>query len=356
MALRSLGSTLLAKAGSGTQLRSAEEARKEGVVSRQSAVAQPTSVVRKTTDEPLEKPTPEGTEKLVSVQPVMEGRVSTNSQANQGILPQMGGASAAVAGNMPVAKLGINAGVPTSRSQSGGDASSNVAAGKPISSPQSFSQPTAAMGQTPKSSGLNLQTQIKNQFGGFLTPGEITNYAQTASKGGDSVKADVSKPSFTPSNTNPLFGWLTGAGNTVSADELAKPTNVEFNRNLLQGISKVVQQVIDSVGGATGNIFPEGNVSEFLGQRADTPSNLGLFANLSGSQNASKSPYVQQASNAVKQSVAKASSAAKNVANKVSSTASNLRSQASNVVNNVKNTVSNAANKASSFLRSLFGK
>lgn len=356
MALRSLGSTLLAKAGSGSQLRSAEESRKENAVSRQSAIAQPTSVVRKTTDEPLEKPTPEGTEKLVSVQPVMEGRVSTNSQANQGILPAMGGANAAVASNIPVAKLGINAGVPTSRSQSGGDASANVAAGKPISSPQSFSQPTAAMGQTPKSSGLNLQTQIKNQFGGLLTPTEITDYAKTASKGGEAVRADVSKPSFTPSNTNPLFGWLTGAGNTVSADELTKPTNVEFNRNLLQGIAKTVQNLIEGVGEAAGNIFPEKGVSEFLGQRADTPSNLGIFANLSGSQNASKSPYVQAASNAVKQTVAKASNAAKNVASKAQSTASNLRSQASNVVNTVKNTVSNAANKASSFLRSLFGK
>lgn len=334
MALRSLGSTLLAKAGSGAALRTAEEAKKQGAVQQNASSAQVGSVQRSTIDQPLEKAVPEGTEKIVATAPVMQGKVSVDNgapNAMMGMLPEMGGAAAAAKSNVPVSRL--------------------AESGAPLSAPVGQSKATEQIGAAPVSSGANLRTQIQNTFGGFLSPTQVTDYAKKGSQQGDiKTTAVQNEPGYKPSSVNPLTGWLTGTGSRVSADS-GQP-DFSFNRNFLQGIADAIGGAIDTAGKfvqkTTGYSPGEGNVSENLHRAASVPSNLGIFANLNAAaQNrplpAAQSPYVQKAANTIQ-----------NVKNTVSNAGSNLRSQAQNVVNKVTSGVKNTASKVSNWLRSLW--
>lgn len=92
MAIQRLGSSLIAKSQSGSRLRSAEEDRQTGALQRGSASAQTGSPVRGSVDEPIEKLNPQGTQKIVSVQPSITP-TEKSVVSKIGIAPSIGAAS-----------------------------------------------------------------------------------------------------------------------------------------------------------------------------------------------------------------------------------------------------------------------
>ena len=92
MAIQRLGSSLVAKSQPGSRLRSSEEDRQTGAIQRGSDSAQTGSPVRGSVDEPIEKLNPQGTQKIVSVQPSITP-TEKSVVSKVGIAPSIGAAS-----------------------------------------------------------------------------------------------------------------------------------------------------------------------------------------------------------------------------------------------------------------------
>lgn len=92
MAIQRLGSSLMAKSQSGSRLRSAEEDRQTGALQRGADSAQIGSPVRGSVDEPINKLEPQGTQKVVSVQPSITP-TEKSVVSRVGIAPSLGAAS-----------------------------------------------------------------------------------------------------------------------------------------------------------------------------------------------------------------------------------------------------------------------
>lgn len=92
MAIQRLGSSLIAKSQPGSRLRSSEEDRQTGAIQRGSDSAQTGSPVRGSVDEPIEKLNPQGTQKIVSVQPSITP-TEKSVVSKVGIAPSIGAAS-----------------------------------------------------------------------------------------------------------------------------------------------------------------------------------------------------------------------------------------------------------------------
>ena len=259
MALRSLGSTLVAKASPGSALRNKIEERAQGAVADQAAGAQPTNVVRENVQQPLEKAVPEGSLKTVSVQPMMQpkneasGAMQGQGPEAMGLVPQMGGAARA------------------------------AETGRPISAPTGLRSATSSVAAAPVSSGANVATKLNETFGPNLSPSQKTSYAQ-------GVTTPQARPTPTPTqvkNTpstqafNPI-GFLEGTlgGRVSAADNVGKNTPMDFERNLAQGIAATLGGAIDKAGKFVGGFLPEMNVSENLQKFANNPSTAGITQNI----------------------------------------------------------------------------
>lgn len=386
MALRSLGSTLLAKTGTGSALRSADETRKQGAVQQQASSAQPESVIRKTTEQPLEKAVPEGTDKLLAVQPNIQGKVSLDTTSGSpsapnsamGMLPGNVGQPAPSRmntrmGMLPTAQAAATprTGQIDSAAASTGTAARAAESGMVTGAPTGFNAPSAQTAATPRSGGVNLGKQLAQAFGGWLAPEEITAYAKSGSERGTPTQVKNEAPTWQSSGVNPAFGWLTGVGNRVSAAGEQAGQNVQqFNRNLIQGIANTLGGAIDSGGKFFQNVAPEMNVSENMQSFASRPSGTGIMQNLQAAAEGRpmpvlNTPSAQNVSNALRSVSSNVSKTAQNTGNalrsqaqstasKVSNAVNQAKSTASNVANSVKQAASNVVSKASNALRSLF--
>lgn len=271
MALRSLGATLLAKSNPGTALRNKEEQNVQGAVPAGNTAAQPESAVRKTTDQPLEVAVPGGTEKSVAVKPTLQPNISTTQPSTaaqgQGLLPQMGGASAAA-----IAGRNINA--PTS----GGNVSSPNNVSSPISSPVG-----AKSSSSSSSAGRTAVKAVPNSnFLSALGVGEKNAPAQT--------------------NASAVSVPFTGIGSRVSAAEDGK--SYEVGRSALQGAAATLANIIDKgvvnafKNKGTTNYQPTSAASRSLMSFANNPSaakSSGILSNLDKAKNTA-SNVVQKAS------------------------------------------------------------
>lgn len=280
MAIQRLGSSLIAKSQSGSRLRSAEEDRQTGALQRGSASAQTGSPVRGSVDEPIEKLNPQGTQKIVSVQPSITP-TEKSVVSKIGIAPSIGAASR-VSNPSGVSNGG---GTGKASNPGGGAAPASRTAFRAAqvgASTSGIGRP--AIGYTPGGGGASGSVKGASTQGSVS---RVTNPTQLQSQG--------------------LVKSLTGLGNRVSAGEttvkpvIFKPTTA---------IKGAVGKAIDTVGRSLGNPLPEKKISENL-----------------------QSATMAQAK--------KASNTAQNVAKAINNAPAALRSAASNVAQKASNTVQN---------------
>lgn len=279
MALRSLGTTLLAKTNPGTALRTKEEQNVQGAVPAANTSAQPNAAVRKTVDQPMEVSVPGGTEKSVAVKPTIQPNVSTTQPATgiqgQGLLPQMGGAVAAT-------NAGRNINAPVAPSSAG-----NVATPNKVAAP--ISAPVGAKSSTSVSSGGRVASAAVPN----------SNFLSNVGVGAKNAPAET--------NVRAVSVPFTGIGSRVSAAEDGGKS-YEVGRSLPQAVAATVANIIDKgVVNAVKNIgktnyTPTSNVSRSLMQFASNPSaakSSGILSNISSAANTAKntaSNVVQKAS------------------------------------------------------------
>lgn len=238
MALRSLGSSLMAKASPGTSLRKRTEERMQGATQAGAGIAQPGSVQRQSIQEPLEKQVPTGTQKVVSVQPTIQPMVKGAATApSTGMVPQMGGGGMATA---------------TGRSIAAGGQSPSV---------------------SPGGGAARVSTQAPTSVSGGAAPGAkpAAKYAPTPGGGGAVLGLQAPpSPSYTQgsflSGVGPAIASL---GNRVAA-EGGKQT---IPQNFGQAVAGAIGNTINTVGRALGNPLPEKNVSENLQKFASNVKN-----------------------------------------------------------------------------------
>lgn len=297
MALRSLGSNLLAKASPGSSLRETEEQRKQGAVPEQNAGAQPTSVVRETLDQPIEKSVPGGTEKVIASKPAIQPNVSSAPDTGQGLMPQMGGAAQAAATGRNINSQGGNA--------------PGAAVTAPKSSPTSFKAASSVSSTTPVQAKVASYGSNVGMFG----PGAIG----VGSKNEPSLGTQL-----------PAFSGLGSVGNRASAADGSGGGNT---RNIFQGAAATLANAIDKGvvsavknKGTTSNYTPTSNVSKALMSYANSPS-------------------------AAKAGV---SSALRSVDNYLHNDYGRGGASIQSTAQNVSKAVQSAVNKVSSVLRSLF--
>lgn len=248
MALRSLGSTLVAKAGTGSALRQKDETRMGGMVPAQAAGAQPDSQVRQGVQTPIESAVPAGSQKVVSTQPIMQPKLDAMGQSGMGLLGEMGGAGKA------------------------------AETGRPIGSITQAKAPMVQAGAAPVSGGANIATKLSNTFGSNLTPEARTSAAKSVTA--PTAASTVAVKNTAPSSYKPT-GFLEGTfGGTVKADE---PGKYDFNRNLAQGIASTLGGGIDAVGKFFQNILPEMGYSEQMQSFGNSPQaskDYGIMSNV----------------------------------------------------------------------------
>lgn len=231
MAIQRLGSSLIAKSQSGSRLRSAEEDRQTGALQRGADSAQIGSPVRGSVDEPINKLEPQGTQKVVSVQPSITP-TEKSVVSRVGIAPSLGAASRI---NNP---------------SSGGGKASNPGGGATPASRTAF-QPAKASGSV---GGIG-RPALSYAPGGGGAKGAVLG-SSTKSQGSPvRVKNPVQLQS------QGLVKSLTGLGNRVSAGELTIKPVVFKPTTAIRG---AVGKAIDKVGRALGNPLPEKRISENL--------------------------------------------------------------------------------------------
>ncbi|MCL4482636.1 MAG: hypothetical protein M1445_08495 [Bacteroidetes bacterium] len=291
MALRSLGSSLMAKASPGGALRKRTEERIQGATQAGAQAGQPGSVQRQSVQEPLEKQVPTGTQKVVSVQPTIQPTVKGAETApTAGIVPQMGGAGMAGATGRSIAS-------------GGGQAS-------PVS---------------PGGGAARVSAQAPTAVSAGAAPGARPATRNAPTPGGGGAVLGLQAP---PSPTYSQSGFLGGILPTalsLGGRSMAGGGNESVPQNFGQAVAGAVGNAINTVGRALGNPLPERNVSENLQKFASNVSNT-----IKGVGSISKPAATVQA-----------------VAQKAAPVVQN-------VVRSVQKAVQQATQKATNVLRSLF--
>jgi hypothetical protein len=280
MALRSLGATLLAKAGTGSALRNLDEKASQGAVPSGNTSAQPTSTSRSNVNQPIEIAVPGGTQKQVAVKPQIQPNMSSSPNSvplsqGAGLVPQMGGGAAAAAANQ-----NINA--PS------------------VSSP--ISAPFSMRATSSKSSGAGTARAAA----GVQPMLDMISPSGVGSK---------NAPSQTNSY-NPVSVPFT-LGNRASA---AEGGNNEVGRSAIQGAAATIANAIQGGGVDQKATNP---VSQALINFANTPSkakSTGIMSN------------INKAANTVQKTVQSAPSTLRSVASQASNTAQNVVKQVTNVL------------------------
>lgn len=236
MALRSLGTTLLAKAGAGSALRKNDEDRTGGAVPQANASAQSSSVARSSIDQPLELATPGGTEKQIAVKPNLQPNMSTApatqpmGMGNQGLVPQMGGAAAAAS-----AGRNINAPAPApmpGNNNVGSPSIGTPSLGKPILSPSGLRTSSSVSGV-----GGKATAAVKNMpmLESILPAADIGSKAPPSTYNADQAQTLMA---------NRDGGLLGNFGGRVIADEPNPDKNVyaEHNEKVANLVNSPVAQ------------------------------------------------------------------------------------------------------------------
>lgn len=237
MAIQRLGSSLIAKSQVGSRLRSTEEERQTGALQRGSASAQTGSPVRGSVDEPIEKLNPQGTQKIVSVQPSITP-TEKSVVSKIGIAPSIGAAS--------------RVSNPSGTSNGGGTGQASNPGG----------------GAAPASRTAFRAAQVGASASGIGRP--ALGYTPGGGGASGAVKgAATSKQGSVSRVTNPTISKGTSSapklintfGGRVAADT---PKTEPVNFGLLNSVKGRAGKVIDRIGKTLGNPLPEKNVTEKL--------------------------------------------------------------------------------------------
>lgn len=288
MAIQRLGSSLIAKSQVGSRLRSTEEERQTGALQRGSASAQTGSPVRGSVDEPIEKLNPQGTQKIVSVQPSITP-TEKSVVSKIGIAPSIGAASRV---NNP-SGTSNGGGTGTASSPGGGASPASRTAFRAAqvgASASGIGRP--ALGYTPGGGGASGAVK------GASTQGSVSRVTNPSSAGNKSFLQGV--PSAIGS-----FG-----GGRVSAGELpGKKAAPKEGRNLSQGIALTI-----------GNLTGNKNLQSYGKSAAVTNSGVGSITKPSATAKA----VVQKATPVVQKAATTLRSAVSNTAQKASNTVQNV--------------------------------
>lgn len=260
MALRSLGSSLLAKNRPGSVFRE----QKEKQIARQATPGKGElgTVSRDLIQEPLERKVPPGSDKVVTVKPTVDETRVEGEPISQQSTP-----------NLLQGKVGRVVGFPTQApSQAGGQFTASISPNNtPSLSAPSIQTPRAA---SQAASGGRTATAVSRS--GAPGAGVATRTPQVAgAQTSAQAPAQPRRVGFLPTVANAIAG-------RVAADDPNNPvtnisrgygdTGVEqqgsqvarFTPTTGQFISGGVGKFIDSVGRALGNPFPEKRLSESL--------------------------------------------------------------------------------------------
>lgn len=284
MAIQRLGSSLIAKSQAGSRLRSAEEDRQAGALQRGADAAQIGSPVRGSVDEPINKLEPQGTQKVVSVQPSITP-TEKSVVSRVGIAPSLGAAS--------------RVGSPTSN----GGSASNPGGGATPASRTSF-QPAKVSGSV---GGIG-RPALSYAPGGGGAGGAVLG-AKTQTQG---TAVRVSNPTQA-GNKSFLQGVPSAIGSfgggRVSAGELPGANLPKEGRNLSQGIALTI-----------GNLTNNKALQNYGTSAAVTKAGTGSITKPSATVKA----VVQKATPVVQKAASVLRSVASNTAQKASNTVQNV--------------------------------